>query len=61
VLGLISSKIPELESKSDIKRCIDEASRYIPHKHLGTSPQCGFASTCHGTRSRKMTNGVSWS
>jgi 5-methyltetrahydropteroyltriglutamate--homocysteine methyltransferase len=57
VLGLISSKVPELESKSDIKRRIDEASRYIPHDHLGISPQCGFASTYHGN---KVTEDDQW-
>lgn len=50
VLGLISSKVPELESGSDIKRRIDEASRYVTHDRLGLSPQCGFASTYHGNK-----------
>jgi 5-methyltetrahydropteroyltriglutamate--homocysteine methyltransferase len=57
VLGLISSKVPELESKSDIKRRLDEAARYIPHDHLGISPQCGFASTYHGN---KVTEDDQW-
>src|SRR5690242_18534154 len=48
VLGLVSSKIPELESKSVLKRRIDEASKYIPLERLCLSPQCGFSSTHHG-------------
>lgn len=57
VLGLISSKIPELESPSDIKRRIDEASKYVPYDRLGLSPQCGFASTYHGN---KITEADQW-
>jgi 5-methyltetrahydropteroyltriglutamate--homocysteine methyltransferase len=45
VLGLISSKEPELESVDDLRRRIDEAPRYIPLENLAISPQCGFAST----------------
>ena len=48
VLGLISSKTPELESKDEIKRRIDEAARFVPLEQLCLSPQCGFSSTCHG-------------
>lgn len=48
VLGLVSSKVPELESVADIKRRLDAASKYVPHDRLGLSPQCGFASTYHG-------------
>ena len=48
VLGLVSSKVPELESKELIKRRIDEASRHVPLERLCLSPQCGFASTHHG-------------
>jgi 5-methyltetrahydropteroyltriglutamate--homocysteine methyltransferase len=50
VLGLISSKFPELESKDSLKRRIDEASRFIDLDHLSISPQCGFASTAPGNR-----------
>jgi len=48
VLGLISSKTGELESKDEIKRRIDAAARFAPPEQLCLSPQCGFASTCHG-------------
>ena len=48
VLGLISSKRPQLESPSDLIRRIEEASRYVPLENLALSPQCGFASTMEG-------------
>jgi 5-methyltetrahydropteroyltriglutamate--homocysteine methyltransferase len=48
VLGLVSSKLPELESGDQLKRRIDEASRYVPLESLALSPQCGFASTMEG-------------
>ena len=48
VLGLISTKIGQLESKDDIKRRIDEAAKVVPLEQLALSPQCGFASTVHG-------------
>ena len=48
VLGVMSSKIPQLESKEFLKRKIDQASRYVPLENLGLSPQCGFSSTHHG-------------
>ena len=48
VLGLISSKVPELESGDALMRRIDEASRYVPLANLALSPQCGFASTFEG-------------
>lgn len=44
VLGLISSKFPELEAKDDLKRRVDEAAQYLPLENLCLSPQCGFAS-----------------
>jgi len=50
VLGLVSSKLPELESKDALKRRIDEAARYVPLENLCLSPQCGFASTHHGNK-----------
>ena len=50
VLGLVSSKRPELESKDVLKRRIEEASQYFPLSQLCLSPQCGFASTHHGNR-----------
>jgi 5-methyltetrahydropteroyltriglutamate--homocysteine methyltransferase len=48
VLGLVSSKVPQLESKNDLKRRIDQAAKYVPLEHLCLSPQCGFSSTHHG-------------
>lgn len=44
ILGLVSTKTPELESEDDLKRRIDEAAKYIPLERLGISPQCGFSS-----------------
>ncbi len=48
VLGLVSSKNPELESADVLARRIDEAKKYIPLERLALSPQCGFASTMEG-------------
>jgi 5-methyltetrahydropteroyltriglutamate--homocysteine methyltransferase len=50
VLGLISSKEPELETKDMLKRRIDEAARYMPLDQICISPQCGFASTAQGNK-----------
>jgi 5-methyltetrahydropteroyltriglutamate--homocysteine methyltransferase len=44
ILGLVSTKTPQLESKDALKRRIDEAARYVPLERLGLSPQCGFSS-----------------
>ncbi len=48
VLGLVSSKKPELENKAELKRRINEAAQFISHDRLALSPQCGFASTMEG-------------
>ena len=48
VLGLVSTKIGELESKDTLKRRIDEAAKFVPLEQLCLSPQCGFSSTVHG-------------
>jgi 5-methyltetrahydropteroyltriglutamate--homocysteine methyltransferase len=48
VLGLITTKEPELESLDDLRRRIDEAARFIPLENLAVSPQCGFASVAAG-------------
>jgi 5-methyltetrahydropteroyltriglutamate--homocysteine methyltransferase len=48
VLGLVSSKAPELEDSSALRRRIDEAARYVPHERLALSPQCGFGTTVGG-------------
>jgi len=48
VLGLITTKVGELESQDEIMRRIDEASKYVPMENLTLSPQCGFASVDKG-------------
>jgi methionine synthase II (cobalamin-independent) len=48
VLGLVSSKVPELEPLDLLKRRVDEASRHIDPAQCAISPQCGFASTMGG-------------
>jgi 5-methyltetrahydropteroyltriglutamate--homocysteine methyltransferase len=48
VLGLVSSKRPQLESPAELTRRIEEAARYVPLESLALSPQCGFASTMEG-------------
>ena len=48
VLGLVTTKFPELESKSVLKRRIDEAATHVDGDRLAISPQCGFASTVEG-------------
>ncbi|HEV7208010.1 MAG TPA: 5-methyltetrahydropteroyltriglutamate--homocysteine S-methyltransferase [Mycobacteriales bacterium] len=48
VLGLVTTKRGALESKDDLKRRIEEASRYVPLENLCLSPQCGFSSTVEG-------------
>ncbi|HLH23564.1 MAG TPA: methionine synthase [Chloroflexota bacterium] len=48
VLGLITTKEPELESDAELRQRIAEAARYVPLERLALSPQCGFASTLPG-------------
>jgi 5-methyltetrahydropteroyltriglutamate--homocysteine methyltransferase len=48
VLGLVTTKRGELEQKDELKRRIEEASRYAPLDQLCLSPQCGFSSTVEG-------------
>ncbi len=48
VLGLVTTKRGELESKDDLKRRIDDAARYVDIGQLCLSPQCGFSSTKEG-------------
>jgi 5-methyltetrahydropteroyltriglutamate--homocysteine methyltransferase len=48
VLGLVTTKVGEIESAEFVKRRIDEAARYVPLERLCLSPQCGFSSTHHG-------------
>lgn len=53
VLGLVTSKTPELEDPAAIKARIQEASQYVPLDQLSLSPQCGFASTEEGNLLRE--------
>jgi 5-methyltetrahydropteroyltriglutamate--homocysteine methyltransferase len=48
VLGLVTTKRGELESPDQLKRRIDEASKFVPLEQLCLSPQCGFSSTVEG-------------
>ena len=48
VLGLVTTKRPELESKDDLKRRLEEASKYVPLDQICLSGQCGFSSTVEG-------------
>jgi 5-methyltetrahydropteroyltriglutamate--homocysteine methyltransferase len=48
VLGLVSSKLPALESPAELRQRIQEAARHVPLGDLALSPQCGFASTMEG-------------
>ncbi|MBW0169515.1 MAG: 5-methyltetrahydropteroyltriglutamate--homocysteine S-methyltransferase [Hydrogenophaga sp.] len=48
VLGLVTTKFGQLESKDALKRRIDEAAKYAPLDQMCLSPQCGFSSTVHG-------------
>jgi len=48
VLGLVTSKKPQLETKDELKKRIEEATKYVPLERLALSSQCGFASTEEG-------------
>ena len=48
VLGLVTTKLGELEAADDVKRRIDEAAAHMPLEQMALSPQCGFSSTVHG-------------
>ena len=50
VLGLVTTKLGQLENPDDLKRRIDEAAKYAPLEQLAISPQCGFSSTVHGNK-----------
>jgi 5-methyltetrahydropteroyltriglutamate--homocysteine methyltransferase len=50
VLGLVTTKKPDMESKDGLRRRIDEAAKFVPLYRLALSPQCGFASTVVGNR-----------
>ena len=57
VLGLVTSKLSELETEDDLLERIEEASAYVDMDQLCLSPQCGFASTLHGN---KLTEEDQW-
>ncbi len=48
VLGLITTKVGRVESVDELRRRIDDASRFLPLGQLALSPQCGFASSIRG-------------
>ncbi|MEY4762699.1 MAG: hypothetical protein RLZZ200_2555 [Pseudomonadota bacterium] len=48
VLGLVTTKRPQIEAEQGLLERIDQASRFLPLEQLALSPQCGFASTCEG-------------
>jgi 5-methyltetrahydropteroyltriglutamate--homocysteine methyltransferase len=48
VLGIVSSKLPQLEAVDQLQRRIEEATKYVPLENIAVSPQCGFASTQYG-------------
>jgi 5-methyltetrahydropteroyltriglutamate--homocysteine methyltransferase len=48
VLGLVSTKVPQLEDEDELRRRIDEAAKYLPLEQLAISPQCGFGSDVSG-------------
>jgi len=50
VLGLVTTKVGQIESKDALKRSIDKAAKFVPLENLCISPQCGFASTHHGNK-----------
>jgi 5-methyltetrahydropteroyltriglutamate--homocysteine methyltransferase len=57
VLGLVSSKVPQMEDKTQLVKRIEEASKYVPIENLALSPQCGFASVMEGN---EMTEAQEW-
>src|SRR5215470_5304682 len=56
VLGLVTTKSPELETVDDLKRRIDQASRFLPVEQLALSPQCGFG----GIDSKSLSESEMW-
>lgn len=57
VLGLVTTKVGELESQEELLQRVDEAATYMPLENLCLSPQCGFSSTVHGN---KVTEDQQW-
>ncbi|MBV9121713.1 MAG: cobalamin-independent methionine synthase II family protein [Chloroflexi bacterium] len=54
VLGLVSTKLPEVESVDDVVRRIEQASRFLPVEQLAVSPQCGFGHFAEDIQWRKL-------
>jgi 5-methyltetrahydropteroyltriglutamate--homocysteine methyltransferase len=50
VLGLVTTKEPQLETTDELRWRIGEAARYVPLERLALSPQCGFVATMEGNR-----------
>ena len=50
VLGLVTTKAADLESRADLLRRVEEAARYMPIENMCLSPQCGFSSTVEGNQ-----------
>jgi 5-methyltetrahydropteroyltriglutamate--homocysteine methyltransferase len=48
VLGLVSTKVPQLETVDDLQRRIDQAAKFAPLDQIAVSPQCGFSSDVVG-------------
>ena len=48
VLGLVTTKFPQLESEDELLRRIEQAAKYVPTENLAISTQCGFASAASG-------------
>jgi methionine synthase II (cobalamin-independent) len=57
ILGLVSTKVPEVESAQSVTERVKEAGRYMPLDQMCLSPQCGFASTVHGN---EITEATQW-
>jgi 5-methyltetrahydropteroyltriglutamate--homocysteine methyltransferase len=57
VLGLVTSKVGDLESKQDLLQRINDSARYVPLENLCLSPQCGFSSTVEGN---ELTHDQQW-
>lgn len=57
VLGLVSSKLSQMESQADLIRRIHQAAKHMPLENICLSPQCGFSSTVHGN---EITPQIQW-
>lgn len=57
VLGLVTTKLAQLETSDELKKRVDEAAKYMPLEHMCLSPQCGFSSTVHGN---ELTESDQW-